>query len=313
MTETILKTENLSKRYGDRWAVRDLNLEITRGDVFGFLGPNGAGKTTTIRMMLGLITPTSGSAFINGLNIHKDPINALGCVGAIVETPAFYGYLSGRENLELLGGISGGVPPKRVDDVLALVGLLSRADDKVRGYSQGMRQRLGIAQALLSDPDMVILDEPTNGLDPSGMLEVRRLITSLARERGITVFISSHLLWEVEAVCRHVAVIDNGSLVAQGAVDDLLKRESSTLEVRTPESGKAAGVLSALEFVSGVRVENGGVMLEVAGERAAEVNRRLVEAGVPVSALIPHSVSLEEFFLKLTRGASGDRGGGGDA
>src|SRR3990172_905660 len=175
MTDVILKTDNLSKRYKDRWAVKDLNLEIPRGDVFGFLGPNGAGKTTTIRMMLGLIAPTYGSAYINGLDIHKDPLNALGSIGAIVETPAFYGYLTGRQNLEVLGRVSGGVERSRISELLELVGLLPRADDKVKGYSQGMRQRLGIAQALLSRPEMVLLDEPTNGLDPSGMREMRQL------------------------------------------------------------------------------------------------------------------------------------------
>jgi len=308
--DIILKTENLSKRYGERWAVKDLNLAIPRGDVFGFLGPNGAGKTTTIRMMLGLITPTSGSAYINGLDIHKDPINALGCVGAIVETPAFYGYLTGRENLELLGSISGGVPASRIDELLSLVGLSSRGSDKVKGYSQGMRQRLGIAQSLLANPDMIILDEPTNGLDPSGMREIRKLINRLANDHGITVFISSHLLYEVEVVCRHVAVINNGSLVAQGTVEELLKKESFRLEVKTSDARKAAGLLSSLGFVSNITEENGdALMMHVASDRVAEVNRRLVEGGVEVSALIPHSASLEEFFLKLTGGASGDSGG----
>ncbi len=306
--DIILKTENLSKRYGDRWAVRELNLEIPRGDVFGFLGPNGAGKTTTIRMMLGLIKPTSGSAYINGLDIHKDPINALGCVGAIVETPAFYGYLTGRENIELLGLISGGAPASRVDEVLELVGLSSRAADKVKGYSQGMRQRLGIAQALLSNPDMIILDEPTNGLDPSGMREISRLITRLAGEHGITVFLSSHLLNEVEVVCRHVAVINHGSLVAQGTVEELLKKESFRLEVKTSDIKKALGILASLEFVSDITEENGETLMMHAGsEHIALINRRLVEGGVEVAALIPHSASLEEFFLELTGDATGDR------
>src|SRR5512135_582299 len=171
-----IAVEELTKNFGSFSAVDHVSFSVSEGEIFGFLGPNGAGKTTTIRMMLGLIKPTSGSAYINGVDIHRDPMNALKFVGAIAETPAFYGYLSGRANLELLGRISGGVTRKKVDEVLELVGLTGRGEDKVKGYSQGMRQRLGLDQALLSEPDMVILDEPTNGLDPSGMIDIRRLI-----------------------------------------------------------------------------------------------------------------------------------------
>ena len=284
---------------------------IPRGDIFGFLGPNGAGKTTTIRMMLGLIRPTSGSAFINGLDIYKDPLNALKCVGAIVETPSFYGYLTGRENLRLLGNISGGVSGARVDEVLEMVGLFPRANDKVKGYSQGMRQRLGIAQALLARPEIIILDEPTNGLDPSGIIEMRRLIKRLAAEQGISIFISSHLLHEIEAVCRHVAVIKNGTLMAQGSVDELLKKETFCLELKVSNVKKAREIFAGLKFISSVREENGrGIEITIARDRVAEVNRRLVEGGVDVLSLIPREASLEDFFLELTGGASGDRASG---
>jgi ABC-2 type transport system ATP-binding protein len=290
--------------------VRELNLMVPRGEVFGFLGPNGAGKTTTIRMMLGLIQPTSGSAYINGVDIHKDPMDALKFVGAIAETPAFYGYLSGRANLELLGRISGGVTRKRVDEALEIVGLSGRGEDKVKGYSQGMRQRLGLAQALLSEPDMVILDEPTNGLDPSGMIEIRRLIKQLAKGHGMTVFLSSHLLHEVEAVCGRVAVINNGELVAQGPVSEFLQKETVQLEVRVSDRQRAKTVLDGLGFILSITEENGGVIVvEVGGDMVAEVNRALVTGGVDVSALVPREASLEDFFLKLTGGATGDRGG----
>jgi len=306
-SEIILKTEGLSKRYKDRWAVRELNLMIPRGDVFGFLGPNGAGKTTTIRMVLGLIEPTSGSVSINGHDIHKDPMGALRSIGAIVETPAFYGYLTGRENLELLGSISGGVPGSRIDEVLSMVGLLQRAGDKVKGYSQGMRQRLGIGQALMSGPEMIILDEPTNGLDPSGMKEIRGLISRLANDQGITVFISSHLLYEVEAVCKHVAVINNGTLIVQGPVDELLVKESVRLEAKVSDRARARGLIGGLGFVTDITEVNGGALsMNVPSGRVAEVNRVLVEGGVEVSALIPSAESLEEFFLELTGGATGD-------
>jgi len=307
--DIILRTENLSKRYGERWAVRDLNLSIPRGDVFGFLGPNGAGKTTTIRMALGLIAPTSGNVYVNGVDMRKSPMDALGMVGAIVETPAFYGYLTGRENLRLLARVSGGVSDGRVEETLLLVGLSNRADDKVKGYSQGMRQRLGIAQALLSEPELVVLDEPTNGLDPSGMREIRELIRSLAGERGITIFISSHLLGEVEAVCRHVAIINHGSLVAQGPVEELLRRESVRLDVEVSDSAAAKAILGGLGFISELAGIDGGFSMRLHMDRVAEVNRALVTGGVDVSSLTPNAVSLEEFFLEQTEGVSGDSGG----
>ncbi|HEX9859569.1 MAG TPA: ABC transporter ATP-binding protein [Nitrospirota bacterium] len=306
-SNAVLETKGLSKRYGDRWAVKGLDLVVPRGEVFGFLGPNGAGKTTTIRMMLGLIAPTSGSVLINGLDAHRDPLRALAGVGAIVETPSFYGYLTGRQNLELLGKVSGGVPHGRVDEVLELAGLLTRAEDRVKGYSQGMRQRLGIAQTLLSSPEIIILDEPTNGLDPSGMREMRGLIRRLADEFGITVFVSSHLLHEVEAACTRVAVISSGTLVAQGLVTELLKSETVRLDIKVSDAAGAADVLGKLGFVSGLTDAGGGALsMDLTSGRVAEVNRALVTAGVEVSSLVPHTASLEEFFMELTGGASGD-------
>ena len=302
----ILKTEKLSKKYGNRWAVSGLDLEVPRGQVYGFLGPNGAGKTTSIRMMLGLITPTSGSAAIDSINVNSDPINALSHVGAMVETPAFYGYLTGRENLQLLGRISGGIDNKRVDEVLSLVGLLERGDDKVKGYSQGMRQRLGLGQALLARPSVIILDEPTNGLDPSGMLEVRRLIKDLASNDGITVFISSHLLHEVQAICGRVAIINEGKLVAEGLVEQLLKSELIKLDIKVSDKKRALDVLR--EYDPKPSGGNGDITLNMECDRVPEINRLLVESGIDVFALVPREESLEKFFLELTGYASGDRG-----
>ncbi len=306
MDSPILKTENLSKRYGNRWAVSGLDLEVPRGQVYGFLGPNGAGKTTSIRMMLGLIAPTSGKAEINGININSNPINALSHVGAMVETPAFYGYLTGRENLQLLGRISGGIDNKRVDEVLSLVGLFERGGDRVKGYSQGMRQRLGLGQALLAKPAVIVLDEPTNGLDPSGMLEVRRLIKDLAAKEGITVFISSHLLHEVQAICGRVAIINEGKLVAEGLVEELLKSELIKLDIKVSDKNRAMDVLR--EYDPKPSGGNGDITLNMESDRIPEVNRLLVESGVDVFALVPREESLEKFFLELTGYASGDRG-----
>jgi len=304
----ILRTEGLSKRYGTRWAVKGLDLSVPRGEVFGFLGPNGAGKTTTIRMMLGLISPTSGSVLINGIDARRNPLAALSGVGAIVESPAFYGYLTGRQNLEILGRISGGVPSPRVDETLELVGLAQRADDRVKGYSQGMRQRLGIAQALLHRPEMVVLDEPTNGLDPSGMREIRELMRRLAGEFGITVFLSSHLLYEVEAVCDRVAVIANGELVAEGRVEELLTRESVSLAVRVSDRASARAAIERMGFASGVNETGEDTLtMSLPQGRVAQLNRELVGMGLDVYSLVPHPPTLEEFFLELTGNQSGDR------
>jgi len=293
---------------------------VRRGDVFGFLGPNGAGKTTTIRMMLGLIKPTSGTVTVNGYDAGREPLRALASVGAIVETPAFYGYLSAQRNLELLGGLSGGVPKGRVDETLELVGLSGRADDKVRGYSQGMRQRLGLAQALLSRPDVVVLDEPTNGLDPSGIREIRALIPRLAREYGITVFISSHLLNEVEAICTRVAVINEGRLLISGKVSELLKGEAASVEADVSDVNRTVDLLSGTGFVDGAEIVEGpdvtgrGVIkFRPEAGRTAEANRALVGAGIDVYSLVPHSATLEEYFIKLTGGRSGDSAGSGEA
>src|SRR5690348_17380303 len=218
--EVVLRVRNLSKQYRKRLAVDNLNLEIHRGDIFGFLGPNGAGKTTTIRMVLGLIAPTSGSVEILGQDLVTRRAHILSHVGALVETPALYLYMSGRNNLRAFGSVLGGVPEKRIDTVLEMAGLRARQKDRVRTYSLGMKQRLGVAIALLQDPEVLLLDEPANGLDPAGIVEMRDLMHRLTGE-GKTVFISSHILSEVQQICTRVAIVNLGKLVKESTIEEL--------------------------------------------------------------------------------------------
>ena len=233
----ILELNNLTKRFGRLEAASELNLILENPEIFDFLGPNGAGKTTTIKMIAGLIRPTKGWVKINGYALSQDHIKALQAVGLMIESPAFYDYLSGRKNLEILGYLHGGVNHKRIDYLLELMELTPRAEDKTAHYSTGMRQRLGIAVALLHQPKLIILDEPTSGLDPAGRRKIRSLLPQLTREEGVTVFLSSHILPEVEQVCPRVGIINQGRLVAAG-------------EVREPmgEKAKGRGVLDALFF-----------------------------------------------------------------
>src|SRR5438477_9569942 len=228
MTQAVLQTEQLTKKYRRRLVVDRLSLTVERGDIFGFLGQNGAGKSTTIRMILGLVRPTSGRVSILGYDMSRQPLRALKRIGAIIEAPAFYENFSGRQNLRMLAAMSGGAEPRRIEMVLELVGLGKRARDPVRVYSHGMRQRLGIAQALLPNPQLIILDEPTDGLDPQGLCEVRTLIKRLRDELGLTVMLSSHLLHEVEQICNRVAIIEEGRLLYQGAVAELIAKNGWT-------------------------------------------------------------------------------------
>ncbi len=298
--EHILRTSNLGKRYRSRWAVRNLNLEVERGDIFGLLGPNGAGKSTTMRMILSLIAPTEGEVEIFGNSLKRQRNRALMSVGGIVEKPDFYLYLSAVKNLQIAGSLSGGVTSTRIDEVLRLVGLRERAYDKVKTYSHGMKQRLGIAQALLSNPELVILDEPTNGLDPQGMKEVRDLIVHLAKTQKKTVILSSHLLNEVEMVATRMAVLNKGELVTQGEVEKLLEKGDKYVTLRAEPRGKVLEVLHRLKKVV-KKVSEGKDGFEVGIEfgNVPLLTRRLVAAGVAVKAIVPRR-SLEEFFLSIT-------------
>ncbi|HUK77215.1 MAG TPA: ABC transporter ATP-binding protein [Thermoleophilia bacterium] len=307
----VVQTASLTKRYSTTiTAVDHLDLRVGEGEIYGFLGPNGAGKTTTLRMLLGLIRPTSGTATVMG---HRPGEPAgLAEIGALIETPAFYPYLSGRDNLRVLARMSG-TAFERIDETLAQVGLSSRADDKFKKYSLGMKQRLGVGAALLKDPAFLILDEPTNGLDPQGMAEMRTLIRQLGNE-GRSVLLSSHLLGEIEQICDRVGVIREGKLIAEGTVAELQQRGQGIV-VRAEPQAQAYEVLTRLPFVSGVRATDGSVRVTVAPEHAAEINTALVGAGLAVNELRPAGRSLEEAFFELTGGgengdARGDEGSG---
>ena len=294
--DKVVETQGLSKIYGRTiTAVDRLDLDVYRGEVYGFLGPNGAGKTTTLRMLLGLIRPTAGTARVMGAAPGTPA--SLVKVGAIVETPAFYPYMSGRDNLRLLAFYCG-VPMTRVDATLEQVELTPRARHKYSTYSMGMKQRLGIAATLLKEPDLLILDEPTNGLDPQGMADVRNLIIELGKGKR-TVLISSHLLSEVELMCTRIGVIKKGKIVAEGTIDEL--RGAATLTVRGTPADLAKTVLSTDVGAENVTpLGDGSFSLRVDAQRTAEINQHLVQAGVAVTELHMDERSLEDIFMELT-------------
>jgi ABC-type multidrug transport system ATPase subunit len=300
-SEALVEARGLTKRYPNGVvAVDNLDLVVNRGEVYGFLGPNGAGKTTTLRMLLGLIRPTAGTARVAGGEPGSP--TSLAQVGAIVESPAFYPYLTGYDNLRLLATYCG-VPVKRVDAALDQVELTPRARHKFSTYSMGMKQRLGIAAALIKEPELLILDEPTNGLDPQGMGDVRRLIIQLGQGNR-TVLVSSHLLGEVEQMCTRIGVIQRGKLVAQGSMDEL--RGATTLTIRAAPVAAAMTVLTAEVGADKVNVlADGSLSLRVDPQRAGELNRLLVQAGIDVTELRASERSLEEVFLELTGTESG--------
>ena len=301
MTQPIaLETVGLTKSYDDKEVVKDLSLEIRQGDVYGFLGPNGAGKTTTIRMILGLISRDAGAVRIFG---SDRPIVCRQSLSGIVETPALYPYLTGRDNLRVLGAYSGGVSAKDIDKVLETVRMTKRADELVKTYSLGMKQRLGIAQALVTRPKVMILDEPTNGLDPAGMREVRELILELNKEHELTVFVSSHLLSEVSQMCNRVGIIQDGVLVAQGLVSELLQEEGALeVQVEVDDVDSASFVVESLSWARVVGDPGAGEMtVTLSRDQTAELNKALVEAGVGVKALVPSRRSLEDFFIQVTQ------------
>lgn len=295
MEHTILETTDLTKRYSKRiTAVDSLNLTVRRGEVYGFLGPNGAGKTTTLRMLLGLIRPTSGTATV--LGGRPGTAKGIARVGALVESPAFYPYLSGWRNLRVMARHAG-VPKQRIGAVLDQVELTDRAGDKFKTYSQGMKQRLGVAASLLKDPELLILDEPTNGLDPQGMADMRDLIRQVGRGER-TVLLSSHLMGEIEQICNRVGVIQNGRLVAEGPIEEL--RGGTKVLVRADPMDKARRLAEAMYGIEQVQVSDGALLLAADPRRSAEITHELVTNGVDVSELRPVERSLEETFLELT-------------
>jgi ABC-2 type transport system ATP-binding protein len=293
-------THALTKRFGERLAVDAVDIELPVGVVSGFVGPNGAGKTTTIQLLLGLCRPSSGSAEVLGRSI-SDPASYLGRVGALIEAPSFYPTLSGARNLEVLTRL-GRIDRRRIAEVLEIVGLSDRARDFVRSYSLGMKQRLGVAAALLPAPELCILDEPTNGLDPAGIREMRGVVRSLA-DRGITVFVSSHLLAEIEAVCDHLVMIDAGRIVFQGAIAGLIAGQHADIVAR-PELPADAQALAEVCIAAGkpARVEGEEVHVQASEDWAAELNRAAMAAGITLRGLTVARASLEQAFFAITEG-----------
>jgi len=306
--ELPVSARGLVKLYGELVAVDHVDLTVEKGDVFGYLGPNGAGKTTSLRMLLGLIRPTEGSIELFGRDPHVAGAKALNGVAGFVEGPTFYPYLTARRNLRLLAAYDDGDSRSRIEELLELVELSDRGDDKVGGYSHGMRQRLGIAAALLRDPKLLLLDEPTTGLDPAGMRDMRDLVRRLAGE-GITVLLSSHLLTEVEELCNRVAIIRKGRIVYEGRLHDLLATAATGFRLRSTELDRAKALLLAQPGVAEVTTVDGSLRFQADEEAVAALSIALGQARIGVTALVPETASLEELFLGMTEGeqVNGDR------
>jgi ABC-2 type transport system ATP-binding protein len=302
VSQPAVELRGLCKVYGPIMAVDNVSLTVHTGDVYGYLGPNGAGKTTSLRMMLGLIRPSAGDVRLFGHDPMADPVAALDGVAGFVEEPAFYPYLSGRANLELLAALDGGAAPERISRALDLVDLGGRGGDRVRAYSQGMRQRLGIAAALIRGPRLLVLDEPTNGLDPAGMRDMRALVRTLADE-GITVLLSSHLMLEVEDVCNRVAIIHQGRIRYEGSLDALV-RAGAGFTLEPTDVGRALELCRAAEGVHDAQAHNGSIRFEGDPEAVAALTVALGRQGIGIRSLVPSRASLEQLFFDLT-----ERGG----
>lgn len=303
--EKIIEIKSLTKDFKEVKAVNNLNLNVFRGDVFGFLGPNGAGKSTTIRMLLSLIRPTDGSIKIFGKSLNENRIEILKNVGAIVEKPDFYKNLSAFKNLEILGRISGReISKKRIMDMLELVGLDKRAFSKVKTYSHGMKQRLGIAQALLHDPELIILDEPTTGLDPQGMKEIRDLILHLSKDQKKTILLSSHILYEVELVANRMIIINKGMTKVEGYVRDLINENSLKVTFNVDDELRAFNLIKETKWNEKIEsTSKGAIVFLMNDEEIHLVNKIFVENEIKVNAIIP-TKSLEDYFLRITEEAA---------
>lgn len=300
--DTVLEVKNLSKKIGDRTIVNHVSFSVQAGEIFGFLGPNGAGKTTTIRMLVGLIKPTTGTITIGGYQLNKNFIQAIKQIGCIVENPELYQYMTGRENLEHFARMIDGVDRAKIDEVVQLVELEQRIDETVKTYSLGMRQRLGIAQALLGDPKLLILDEPTNGLDPAGIRELRAFIRRLAQEQSISIFISSHILSEIQLLCERVAIISDGKVVKTAPVAQLLDEESKVEWVLDPIPA-ALEKLKTLDYISQMeQLSDDRLRITMPNEKIAETNKLLLTANIQVQAIRPMNQTLEDIFLSITGG-----------
>ncbi|HPT20642.1 MAG TPA: ABC transporter ATP-binding protein [Bacteroidales bacterium] len=298
-TNTIIETHHLSFGIGETRILKDVNLSVPKGSIYGFLGPNGAGKTTLIRIMLNLFSAGSNKVFLFGKDVTLNRVEVLERLGRFVEQPSLYSQLTGAENLRI-SQIYYGVDRSRIDEVLELVGMKEYANRKVKAYSLGMRQRIAIAQALINDPELLILDEPTNGLDPKGIREIRELIVSLNREHGKTIFLSSHLLTEIEKMCTHVAVIHHGRILYQGIIEKLPKAADNMLEIKVKDSNHALAALKN-QGLDAVHDHNSTIRLTITGnQQIAAVNKYLVEQGIDVYSLTRHQNNLEDIFISLT-------------
>jgi ABC-2 type transport system ATP-binding protein len=301
MTQAAIEARGLVKRYGELTAVDHVDLTVRTGDVYGYLGPNGAGKTTSLRMLLGLIRPDEGSARLFGRDPLFEGARALDGVAGFVEAPRFYPYLSGRKNLELVAALDGGDAAGRIDDALDTVDLFKRAKDKVSGYSHGMKQRLGIAGALLRDPQLLLLDEPTTGLDPAGMRDMRALVHRLA-EDGLTVLLSSHLMDEVEDLCDRVAIVTRGRVVYEGALDELIASATGRYDLRSTDDGPAAVIAARSRGIYDVTTSARGISFAGEERAVAALTLELAQAGIGLRALVPRTATLEELFFRMTEG-----------
>lgn len=304
-SEQVIEVHGLTKKFGSLTAVNNLDLNVYRGDVFGFLGPNGAGKSTTIRMLLSLIKPTGGEMKIFGKSITKDRKEIFSKIGAIVEKPDFYLYLSAYKNLEILGKLSGAdTSKKKIMSMLELVGLEKRYKSKVKTYSHGMKQRLGLAQALLHDPELIILDEPTTGLDPQGMKEIRDLIIYLSREKGKTIFLSSHILHEVELIATRMIIISKGTAQVEGTVEELLKGEKVVVTFEVDKIEDTMRIVNESKWKENFKsTSKSEINFELTKNEIALLNKYLIEKGILVSAVVPVR-SLEDYFLRITEGGT---------
>lgn len=294
----VLQVENIHKKIGKREIIKDVSFSVKEGEIFGFLGPNGAGKTTTIRMMVGLIAPTKGRIKIMGHDIQKERIKALKNVGCIVENPDMYNDLTGMQNLKYYGDLYGDITKEKINEVAELVGLKDRINDKVKKYSLGMKQRLGLGQAILSNPKLLILDEPTNGLDPIGMHEFREIVKDIAKKNNSAVFISSHILSEIEQMCDYFAIINKGSIKTIQAVSE----ESSNIErlkISTNEIKKIQDVFSKLNFVRNINVEQSSIVVEISPKNFSEIIKEIGKNDVNIDDICKVESNLENKFMKI--------------
>jgi ABC-2 type transport system ATP-binding protein len=296
----VLEAQHLTRRFGERVAVADVTFSVEPGEVYGFLGPNGAGKTTTIRIILGLLRPSAGRVLVNGADATREHVLAARSMGAVFEASAFYGYLTGRQILRQAARLRGDVSEDRITCVLQMVGLTARASGPLRAYSLGMRQRLALALALLAKPRLLVLDEPTNGLDPAGIHDMRELLRRLAAEEGVAIFFSTHLLSEAEELCSRVAVVHQGRLIAEGSLADLTRRDRHELEVSVSDPGRAAAVLAPLASVRGTGTQSAWLRIESARDLSQDVIRRLLVADIAINEIRRRRRRLEDVFLELT-------------